>query len=471
MTPAVKKWLKFVLRWGIAVFGIAFVLSNISLRDRVLVLGTDDRGYPREVRLASPAPDKIEPQTELNYIENSGGTVRGDQLVYRPDRKTVVLRDGRTVNLLALDLSPDPISPQVRRLLVGFPETPESTQRPWWIAPADVQGGFKLHVPSPLVDRGLATMVKQADGKYLWTAVMIFPIVFFITAYRWQQLLKAVEIRLPFARTFALNMVGCFYNSFLPGSTGGDVLKAYYAGKQTTHRARAWISVIVDRSIGLIALVMLGGAMATYQWLSSTVNDDATRKSMQVALGSYAILGAVVLALAIYYVPALRRLSGLDFFLRKLPLQEKVKKATDTMDLYRRRPGLIVAALLATFPVHATVVVSAMLCGIAFDLPLAWWYYFVAVPVIVLSGSIPISPQGAGVMEFFAIILTRRQGMTIGQAFALTMSIRVVQMLWNLVGGIFVLKGGYHAPTEQEAQAMNEDSGDEERREAVRAAL
>jgi hypothetical protein len=97
------------------------------------------------------------------------------------------------------------------------------------------------------------------------------------------------------------------------------------------------------------------------------------------------------------------------------------------------------------------------LCGIAFDLPIPWWYYFVSVPVIVLSGSIPISPQGAGVMEFFAIVLTRRLGCTIGQAFALTMSIRIVQMLWNLSGGFFVLRGGYHAPTDKEQESLTRD--------------
>ena len=90
-----------------------------------------------------------------------------------------------------------------------------------------------------------------------------------------------------------------------------------------------------------------------------------------------------------------------------------------------------------------------MLAGMAFDLPLHPLYYWVVVPVVVLAGSIPISPQGAGVMEFFAILLTKRQGCTVSQAFALTMSIRIVQILWNLTGGIFVLRGGFHATDRQ----------------------
>ena len=85
----------------------------------------------------------------------------------------------------------------------------------------------------------------------------------------------------------------------------------------------------------------------------------------------------------------------------------------------------------------------------------AWLLPFV-LPVV-LAGAIPISPQGAGVMEFFAINLTKQHGVSVGEAFALTMSIRVVQMLWNLTGGFFVFRGGYHSPSEKEQEEMEID--------------
>jgi hypothetical protein len=62
-------------------------------------------------------------------------------------------------------------------------------------------------------------------------------------------------------------------------------------------------------------------------------------------------------------------------------------------------------------------------------------------------------------MEAFAYYFLRQQGATLNQALALTMSIRLVGIFWNLMGGLFVLRGGYHAPTEQEAKSMEEESG------------
>jgi len=97
------------------------------------------------------------------------------------------------------------------------------------------------------------------------------------------------------------------------------------------------------------------------------------------------------------------------------------------------------------------------MAGKAFGLPLDPLYYWAVLPVVALVGAIPISPQGAGVMEFFAVQLMKRQGVTVSQAFAWVMAIRLIQILWNLAAGLFVIRGGYHAPTEKEAHEMETD--------------
>ena len=136
-------------------------------------------------------------------------------------------------------------------------------------------------------------------------------------------------------------------------------------------------------------------------------------------------------------------------------MQGFVQNAVHSMELYGRRPGAMLVALLLCFPVHITTIISATFAGEAFRLPLSPLYYWVIVPVIALVGAIPISPQGAGVMEFFGIkLLTVRHNVNVSQAVALVMAIRLVQMTWNLVAGLFVLRGGYHAPTEAEQHAL-----------------
>jgi glycosyltransferase 2 family protein len=313
-----------------------------------------------------------------------------------------------------------------------------------------LSGAEDMTVSLPLVEIGLIRMVRQADPRYLAGAVFILPLCHLLTSLRWHVLLAALDIRISQARTFTINMVGAFYNAFMPGTTGGDVIKAYYAAKHAPEkRTRAIISVLIDRAIGLYALLIIGGAMAGYQWYKWDIPD-----CRRVAKIAGILVGATLVGLVVFYVPILRKITGLNFILKKLPMQVQVRKAVDAMETYGRQPARVLSAFLLAFPVHAASILSATFAGKAFDLPLSALYYWAIVPVIALVGAIPISPQGAGVMEFFAVQLTKRQGVTISQAFALTMSIRLVQMLWNVVAGVFVLRGSYRAPTARETEEL-----------------
>jgi uncharacterized protein (TIRG00374 family) len=451
MKKKAAAWLKFLLRWGIAVVGIGWVISQMSIWDKVLVAmpnapqavqqftlnkdqdATDDSDSFRVVGLEQPIPRS----RVLNKPPK-----KNEKVAYRDPATGQVVQ----ATLLGLDLAK--VKPLVEHLYVQPPSgkaifiTPEKL----------VSGHYEVKVPYPRVDVGVARLIRQASQQNLWLliiAIVIFPITFILTSYRWHELLKALSIHIGLMRTFTLNMVGAFYNTFMPGSTGGDVLKALYASRQTPLRTFAVMSVFIDRIIGLLALIIIGGIAAATQW--------HLPQCRHIAIVSFAIILGTALGLLVFYQPTLHRLFGLDWIIGRMPFQKQVRHAVEVMMIYRREPGLVLWSLLVTFPVHVTVIVSAACSGKAFGLPLSWAYYGAIVPVIVLVGSLPISPQGAGVMEYFAIKLTETRGATVSQAFALTMSIRIVQILWNVTGVYFVVRGHFHAPTEAERKEVEED--------------
>jgi len=438
------KYLKGILRWGVAAAGAWYVLSQLTWNDRALVI-VDGSNVPVWENVVAGSEDSAVLQVQAGR-EGAVMTVAHDAVPSEPDKKgltTVV--DGRAMAVVGIDLLD---MRRARRVLVMT--GPGQAQ---WVD-AD-KTDYQVNLPHPRVQEGVRHLLASAQRWYLCAAIFIFPLTFIITAFRWHELLKAVGIVLPASRTFILNMVGAFYNTFMPGSTGGDVLKAYYVAKQTHHRTRAVMSVVVDRMIGLLALIILGGAMAAFASWHWQI-----RQTRGVAAFSGVIILGTAAGLLVFYDLRLRKLSGLDWIIRRLPMQARVEKAIEAMQLYGQRPGLAAAALVASFPVHAIVVMSAYFAGCAFSLHIPWYFYWTVVPVSVLAGSIPISPQGAGVMEYFAILLLTPLGCTVAEAVVLTMSIRLVQVLWNLTGGILVLRGGYHAPTTAEAREVEEEDED-----------
>src|SRR5207247_11471590 len=141
-------------------------------------------------------------------------TVARRDLVNLPEKNKSVRWGPASVlsKVLALHLSND--LKKVQQILVEDPQT----KRGVWIDPTQVNGGYRLDVPHPLVEEGLSHMVRRANPWLLLLAIVIFPTTYLITSYRWNELLKALEVNLPQSRTFVLHLVGAFDNTFLPGS-------------------------------------------------------------------------------------------------------------------------------------------------------------------------------------------------------------------------------------------------------------
>ena len=270
-----RKIALLALRWGIAVAGLWYVISNISFYNRVLVAGPT--GRPTPARLVAPA---TELSREFKITSPAGFpdagvekiAARGDLYVRADDIGKITLDEAGTptaYDVLGLKVI-DGVEDRSKWPLVCV--RPRSFFQKFFNAThgdtprlVTLPGKVAAAAPYPLIDRGLGPMVSQAlrvSPGLLIAAIFVFMPILFVQAYRWWLLLQTIRINLPPGRVFALNMVGNFYNSFMPGSTGGDLLKAYYVAKQTPHRTRAIMSVLIDRAVGLLALVILGGVMA-----------------------------------------------------------------------------------------------------------------------------------------------------------------------------------------------------------------
>ena len=370
MRKKLRKVASFVVRWGIAVAGIWWVISQMSISDQTLIL--NERMRPQSmavVKQTAPGECLLEdPGTRQTQQRQVG------ELLSRPDRKKVAIVENgvrREVSLLAMDLkADDERNPVARRLLVA--DTPEGEGR--WITPSEVDGGFVLNVPHPRIEIGIGRMVKQANPWLLILALVIFPLTIVLTSMRWQRLLAALDIHMPLWQANVLNMVGLFYNTCVPmGSTGGDVLKAYYASKHTPYKLRAVLSVVVDRVIGLIVLIIVGSVIAGGFWLTAQNRlDPAVRACGYVAVMGGAILAGTGLAVLVAFNPWVKALLRSEWILSRLPMRAQIETAFDVMGIYRDRPGLILWAMAMTVPVHLNVVVAALLAGKSFGLPLTW---------------------------------------------------------------------------------------------------
>ncbi len=76
---------------------------------------------------------------------------------------------------------------------------------------------------------------------------------------RYKYLLRAVGINLPFSYTVRIGFIGCFFNTFMLGGMGGDVVKIAYIIKDTGKKAATIAATMIDRVIGLLGMISIAG--------------------------------------------------------------------------------------------------------------------------------------------------------------------------------------------------------------------
>src|SRR5437763_4071357 len=193
--------------------------------------------------------------------------------------------------------------------------------------------------------------LQAADYRWVAAAIVAYVIVEIAAAIRWQILLRVQKIRLNVPRLTGLFLIGMFYNQFLPGGTGGDIIKSYLLLKETPDRkAGALLAVVFDRFIGLVALVVITVTLVTLRFdlLSQTAE---TRRLLWILL--FLLGTSIAVLLASFVISGFNLLRWLP---HKFPGRDKMIEIAAAYQLYARHwIGTLVAfgaslvAHLATF--------------------------------------------------------------------------------------------------------------------------
>ena len=271
-----------------------------------------------------------------------------------------------------------------------------------------------------------------------------------LTAWRWAILLSAQEITLPFGRVWGLTMIGMTFNVVIPGAVGGDLVKGYYIARAASGRgSHAATTIVMDRVVGLIGLLLLGAVMVLLN-LQDTLRTPATRSLGAVTVGGVAG-GIVVLYAAVFAGGGLGKLQFLP---------RAVRHIFEALHEYRRRADIIPIALAMSVANQALTCAMYYLAlratGIA-HMPLD--QFFLVVPLGMVTNAIPISPAGVGVGQaaFFALFHIVAPQYASAAVDALT----VFQVMFILLclSGLYWYVSYKHADPASERQPLSKFTG------------
>ena len=285
----------------------------------------------------------------------------------------------------------------------------------------------------------MAAALIRANSLWLFLGLAAYGAVEIVGGIRWQLLLRVQGIVLSWRRVCALLMIGLFFNFLIPGGTGGDVVKLFYLLKETAgQRAAALLSVMVDRIIGLIALIVLAVffTSARWSWLMSTP------ETAQYVWLVFIVLGASIVGLGFSFI-----VSGFDLVHRlpaRMPGRERLAELALAYNLYGRAWKPSLGAFALSIAVHLLHILTFYFAARAFTspgtrVPTAGEFFSIA-PIVNTIVSLPISLGGVGVREgLFQIFLGKLCGVSDAVAVVISSTGYVLTLFWGLVGAAIYL--------------------------------
>jgi len=222
--------------------------------------------------------------------------------------------------------------------------------------------------------------------------------VYVLCTIRWYYLLIWQGIPAAFGTVAKINCTGIFFNSFMPGAVGGDLVKAFYIAKENQdHRTKAIITIIIDLILGFETLMIV--AMVALLINYHTISSNPQLKALSIAICIYIFLS--LLAAAAVFSKRVKRFLifiGISDLIYKLPMKEKFFKIYDAFHTYADQKMRLVKAMAITIPLDILNIYAFFIIGREMgEALLSTASYFTAVPAGLVVASLPIAPAGIGV--------------------------------------------------------------------------
>lgn len=239
-------------------------------------------------------------------------------------------------------------------------------------------------------------------SDFLAGAFLFYCCALLITLLRWYLLVRAQDLPFRVRDALRLGMIGVFFNTFLPGSVGGDIIKAAALAGEQSRRTVAVATVIMDRVIALWALVWFVAISGSLFWLTGMLDGSIKEVSTRIVLLAS---GIVVVSLTVWLLLGLLPNWRAERFASRLERLPRVGGSAAefwrAVWIYRRQQKAVAAVLLLSWVGHVGFVLAFYCAANVLWSPdlgpiPTLSQHFLLVPIgLVMQALIP-TPGGAG---------------------------------------------------------------------------
>lgn len=276
--------------------------------------------------------------------------------------------------------------------------------------------------------------VLRIEWRYLAAAAGLVLGNIWLAAMRWCFVIRSIGHQLPLGLTWQLTMIGAFFNQILPSAMGGDLVRFPYAARLGLPLAAALKSVVLDRMMAFVGLIVL--VLCCLPAVFLVIADiRALWYLLGVVIAALLLVGVL---LSVAYWPAM--------LLEKSVLRPVLALSISMRDamLGRLRLRILVSAVM----IHVMRVLTVYVVALGMSLQVSFLECLILVPSALLVTNVPVSLGGWGLREGAFIVAFAFVGLTAEQSLALSALFGLTILLSSLAGGlvwVFLCKTAGHS--------------------------
>ena len=247
-------------------------------------------------------------------------------------------------------------------------------------------------------------------------------------AFKWNVLLRAIGVRISFFESVRTYFASSFASIFL--GAGSEVMRLFIVGAEKGRRESVAASIVVERLVAFMALVLLFIIMSTCALFYLSFERIGVVVAVAVVVF---VVSACVFFISLYHVPV----SALDRFTGKLG--DVLRKFLVSYQMYRDKKAALALFFGLSFVENFFPILCNYFVALALGLPVNPFAFFVVIPIVLIFARLPISLEGLGVQEGLYLLLFPMAGLSMPDSMAIALLARILTILALLPGGIMFI--------------------------------
>ena len=216
--------------------------------------------------------------------------------------------------------------------------------------------------------------------------IFLYFLILIGTTTRWYFVLKFFDQKISWIYCLKLNLIGLFFNFFIPlFGVGGDVLKGYYLTKNKSNKSDFIASIFLDRYFGLLGLlitVIMLLLFVDFLWLPS-------------------LILFLVLILLIVMINSKLKFQAIFKYLKLGWVSDLVSSCK----VVTTKPKFMSFIIFYSCSIVSLYVIFFAVSGSLMGYESSIWVYLKGTPLTLIASAIPISFGGIGVGQVSALYI------------------------------------------------------------------